>query len=76
MKIAYTNWNALTGDAAGAVTKEAQLQSMFESIEGDDSIILLMHDAGDKQVTVETLPEIIKYFRNQGYVFKNFYEVF
>lgn len=75
-KIAYTNWNALTGDAAGAVTKEAQLQSMFESIEGDDSIILLMHDAGDKQVTVETLPEIIKYFRNQGYVFKNFYEVF
>lgn len=49
---------------------------MFESIEGDDSIILLMHDAGDKQVTVETLPEIIKYFRNQGYVFKNFYEVF
>lgn len=75
-KIAYTNWNALTGDAAGAVTKEAQLQSMIESIEGDDSVILLMHDAGDKQVTVETLPEIIKYFRDQGYVFKNFYEVF
>lgn len=75
-KIAYTNWNCLTGDAAGAVTKEEQLQSMLDSKEDNQSIILLMHDASDKQVTVETLPEIIQYFKNEGYVFKNFYEIF
>lgn len=75
-KIAYTNWNCLTGDAAGAVTKEEQLQSMIDSKEDNQSIILLMHDASDKQVTVETLPEVIQYFKEQGYVFKNFYEIF
>lgn len=75
-RIAFTNWNSLTGDAAGAVTKEEQLQEMIESKGDSNSVILLMHDAGDKQVTVETLPEVIRYFKEQGYVFKNFYEIF
>lgn len=75
-KVAYTNWNCLTGDAAGAVTKEEQLKSMLDSKEDNQSIILLMHDAADKQVTIETLPEVIQYFKNEGYVFKNFYEIF
>lgn len=75
-KVAFTNWNCLTGDAAGSVTKEEQIETMIESIEDNNSIILLMHDAGDKQATVEALPEIIQYFRNEGYAFKNFYEIF
>ena len=75
-KVAYTNWNCLTGDAAGAVTKEEQMAELIESKEENQSVILLMHDAADKQVTVDTLPEIIQYFKEQGYVFKNFYEIF
>ena len=35
-----------------------------------------MHDAADKQVTVDTLREIIAFYRDRGYEFKNFYEIF
>lgn len=74
--VAYTNWNCLTGDAAGNTTKEACIQEMLNSKGNQNSIILLMHDANDKQQTVEALPEIIQYYKNEGYTFKNFYEVF
>ena len=35
-----------------------------------------MHDANDKHQTLEALPEIIQYFKNEGYTFKSFYEIF
>lgn len=74
--VAYTNWNCLTGDAAGNKTKEACIQEMIETKGNQNSIILLMHDANDKQQTLDALPEIIQYYKNEGYTFKNFYEIF
>ena len=74
--IAYTNWNCLTGDAENKKTKEACMQEMLETKRNQNSIVLLMHDANDKQQTVETLPDIIQYYKNEGYTFKNFYEIF
>ncbi len=74
--VAYTNWNCLTGDAAGNTTKEACMNEMISTKENQNSIILLMHDANDKTQTVEALPDIIQYFKNEGYTFKNFYEIF
>ena len=49
---------------------------MLETKRNQNSIVLLMHDANDKQQTVETLPDIIQYYKNEGYTFKNFYEIF
>ncbi len=74
--IAYTNWNCLTGDAENKKTKEACIQEMINTKKDQNSIILLMHDANDKQQTVDALPEIIEYYKNEGYTFKNFYEIF
>lgn len=74
--VAYTNWNCLTGDAENKKTKEACIQEMLNTKGNQNSIILLMHDANDKQQTLDALPEIIQYFRNEGYTFKNFYEIF
>ena len=74
--VAHTNWNCMTGDAEGKDTIEEQLNTLKETMEGDDTVIVLMHDASDKQTTADTLPEIIKYLREQGYIFKNFFEVF
>lgn len=74
--IAYTNWNCLTGDAENKKTKEACIQEMINTKADQNSIILLMHDANDKQQTVDALPEIIEYYKNEGYTFKNFYEIF
>ena len=74
--IAYTNWNCLTGDAENKNTKEECIQEMLATKADQNSIVLLMHDANDKQQTVDALPEIIQYFKNEGYTFKTFYEVF
>ena len=74
--IAFTNWNCLTGDAENKTTVEACMNEMIRTKGDQNSIILLMHDANDKIQTVEALPEIIQYFRNEGYTFKNFYEIF
>lgn len=74
--VAYTNWNCLTGDAEGKKTKEDCINEMIRTKGNQNSIILLMHDANDKIQTVEALPEIIQYFKNEGYTFKTFYEIF
>ena len=34
-----------------------------------------MHDAGTKQLTADSLPEIIQYLKNEGYTFRNFYDI-
>ena len=49
---------------------------MLDTKGDKNSIILLMHDANDKQQTVDALPEIIQYYKNEGYTFKTFYEIF
>lgn len=74
--VAYTNWNCLTGDAEGKKTKEECINEMLRTKGNQNSIILLMHDANDKKQTLEALPEIIQYFKNEGYTFKTFYEIF
>lgn len=74
--ISYTNWNCLTGDAEGSNTKEECIQEMLETKEGRTSLVLLMHDSNDKIQTVESLPEIIQYLKNEGYTFKTFYDIF
>lgn len=73
--IAYVDWNALTSDAAGAKTKEAIIENAKSTVAEKKSVVILMHDAGDKILTYEALPEIIAYLREKGYTFKNFYSI-
>ncbi len=75
--IASTNWNCLTGDAeGGARTKEQLLNRLYQTADGWDSLVVLMHDANDKQTTADALPEIIEHYKNEGYTFKNYYDIF
>ena len=74
--IASTNWNCLTGDAEGITTPDGLVAKLNETQAHRTSLIVLMHDAADKQLTVDTLRQIIQNYKNQGYVFKNFYEIF
>lgn len=73
--IAYIDWNSLSSDAAGAKTKEAIIENTKQTVGDKNSVVILMHDAGDKILTYEALPEIITYLREQGYTFKNFYSI-
>jgi peptidoglycan/xylan/chitin deacetylase (PgdA/CDA1 family) len=74
-QITYTNWNCLTGDSAGSKTVEDMWNELNETSAGDDNLVILMHDAGDKQTTIEFLPQLIEYYQNQGYEFVNYYDV-
>lgn len=70
------DWNALTGDAEKQnPTAEYLMQRLQETIQGKNSIVVLMHDTEAKQVTADMLPQIITYLREQGYEFKNFYDI-
>ena len=73
--IASVDWNALTNDAAGANTKEKIMENFYNTVQNKTSIVILMHDASDKILTYECLPDIIQYFKDNGYEFKTMYDV-
>ena len=73
--IASLDWNALTNDSAGANTEELIMKNLKETCGGKNSVVVLMHDAPNKKLTAETLPKVISYLREQGFEFKNLYDI-
>ncbi len=74
--IVNIDWNSLTGDAETTKpTVEFEIQRLQETVNGKNSVVILMHDAEAKKATAEALPEIIKWLKENGYEFKNFYEI-
>lgn len=73
--VAHIDWNALTGDAEGKKTIEEMLDYAKYTIGEKNSVVILMHDASDKILTYEMLPQLIAYLREQGYSFKNMYDL-
>ena len=73
--ILHIDWNALTSDAAGAKTTEEFISELDKTVPKHTSVVVLMHDAGNKTATANALPTIIKYFRDQGFEFENFYSI-
>ncbi len=70
--IPYVNWNCLTGDSETRNPVSADLYNKAirtAKNSEQNSLVLLMHDAGSKQATVDSLPSIIKYFKDQGFRF-------
>ena len=73
--IVSLDWNSLSKDAEGASTTEELLDNVIETIGEKQSVVILMHDASDKILTYEVLPEVINYLRENGYQFKNMYDI-
>lgn len=73
--IATVDWNALTGDTEGLRTETELLNRLKETTQNKTSIVILMHDAADKSYTYDALPKVIEYLKQEGYEFKNFYNV-
>lgn len=73
--IVSLDWNALSKDAEGAHTKETIMQSVINTVGQKQSVVILMHDSYDKILTYETLPNVIKYLKDNGYTFKNLYDI-
>lgn len=74
--ILSVDWNALTGDSeTNNLSIEFEVSRLKETMGNKQSVIILMHDAQAKSVTAEALPYIISYLKEQGYEFKNFYDI-
>lgn len=74
--IVHVDWNALNGDSETTKpTLEYEMQRIIETTGNKQSVVILMHDAEAKKVTVEALPSIIDYLIGQGYTFENFYKI-
>ncbi|MHB8073602.1 polysaccharide deacetylase family protein [Desulfosporosinus fructosivorans] len=64
------DWNVSAGDASAPLVPADLLVHNIESqVSGKSRVIILMHDAGDKVTTVDALPQIVKYLKQQGYSF-------
>lgn len=66
--IDYYDWNSMTGDASGRKysVKKLVANAMEDTVKYNTSVIL-MHDANDKDLTVEALPKLIKQLQKEGY---------
>ena len=62
----YYDWNLSSGDAAGGTVPASTIINNCRKVPRNNTVIVLMHDAGDKQTTVEALPEVIAYYKAAG----------
>lgn len=73
--ILYIDWNSLTNDSVGKPTQESIMNNLISTVGTKNSVVILMHDAATKQLTVDMLPQVLNYLIEQGYTFKTFYDV-
>ncbi|MDR1891771.1 MAG: polysaccharide deacetylase [Oscillospiraceae bacterium] len=67
----YFDWNCENGDRAGVTTVSGALSRIKRTAKDqtdENILIVLMHDTA--KVTRDSLPEIIAYFKEQGYQFQ------
>ncbi len=64
------DWNVVSGDAdASLVPADKLIQAVETQVPSKSRVIILMHDVGTKLTTVDALPQIIQYLKDQGYSF-------
>lgn len=74
--ILYVDWNSLTGDSEKVnPTEEYLMENLQRTSQGKNSLVLLMHDSQSKRITIDFLPKVIEYLKQQGYEFDNFYSI-
>ncbi|ERI89627.1 polysaccharide deacetylase [Clostridiales bacterium oral taxon 876 str. F0540] len=67
----FIDWNALNGDAEGKPKSPEQLvEEVKKTAKHPNHLVVLMHDAPNKQTTIQALPQIIEYLKSKGYTFK------
>lgn len=66
----YYDWNAATGDAEAHRSAAELFENAVLSSKEKRQVILLMHDGVGYASTIEALPQIIEYYRENGYTFR------
>ncbi|SDG49838.1 polysaccharide deacetylase family protein [Desulfosporosinus hippei] len=64
------DWNVSSGDAAAPTVPADQLVNNIKAqVPGKTRAIILMHDSKSKTTTIDALPRIVHYLKEQGYSF-------
>lgn len=66
----FVDWNVSVGDGSAKATKESIVQKIMAESEGKQHIVMLAHDSKTKSETLAALPQIIEYYKNNGYTFR------
>ena len=67
--IASLDWNVLTKDAEGATENDEIINNIVTLTGNKHCAVVLMHDSDTKQITADTLPKVIEYYRDNGFQF-------
>lgn len=74
--IHYVDWNVSSTDASPTlVPTDRIVQIVTESCRYRSFAVVLMHDEDSKTTTVQALPQVIKYLKDRGFVFRTFDDV-
>lgn len=66
----WVDWNVCANDAVGGHPSANEIyRQVVKEAEGRTQCVVLMHDTKATGTTVEALPDIIAWFREQGYTF-------
>ena len=65
----FIDWNDEIGDADGYDLPIPILLNNLKKYTVENTVVILMHDAGAKTTTVQALPQIIQYLKSKGYRF-------
>jgi len=76
MNYTYIDWNCLNNDSMKKYTNEQLLYNLKESCKNKTTLVILMHDTKDVNDSSLVLKDSILYLKSEGYIFKNFYELF
>ncbi len=75
MGLVYIDWNAVNGDGSGQHLSVAQsIYHIEHYAKIKDDMVILMHDAGAKKTTYESLEKNIQIIKSYGFEFKRLNE--
>lgn len=75
MNYTYVDWNCLNNDSVKKYTPQQLLNNLKKSCKNKGTLIVLMHDTTFVSDSSLVLKDSIKYLKEQGYEFKNFYDL-
>lgn len=75
MNYTYIDWNCLNNDSVKKYSNSQLLKNLKKSAKNKGTLVVLMHDTSDVNDTPSILKDSIDYLREQGYEFRNFYDL-
>lgn len=75
MNYVYIDWNCLNNDSLKKYSPYQLVNNLKKSSKNKGTLIILMHDTCDVNNTPSILKDSISYLKQQGYEFRNFYDL-